>query len=152
MRAELINPFIVNALTVMRKTMRVDATQGRPKVVADKESLTHEVTVGIGLTGGVRGDVVLGMNSTTARQVASTMLLGVSIEEMDEMAQSALCELVNIIVGNATIDLSGSGVDCRITLPRVDFNASVAPVDGLKTLAIPIQSPLGEIRLDINAR
>ena len=150
MQASYVNPFIINALAVMRKTMQVEATQGKPALMNGTAFRTGDVSVAIGLKGQVKGEVTLRMEEDTACRVASTMLLGLSVPAMDEMALSALCELVNIIAGNATIDLVNCGFQCAITPPMVQTGEPAATQT--KTLVVPIASELGEIRLAINAR
>lgn len=60
-----------------------------------------DVNVLIGLSGGLRGSVVLGLSEAAALDVVGRMMGGMSIVELDEMGKSALSELGNMLFGTA---------------------------------------------------
>ena len=60
-----------------------------------------QVNVLIGLTIGAHGNVVLGLDETVALKLASAMMGGMEVIEIDSIAQSALGELLNMILGSA---------------------------------------------------
>ena len=64
-------------------------------------SSASQVNVLIGLTNGLKGNIVIGLKKTTALGIVTSMMGGMEINEMDGMAGSALGELANIIVGSA---------------------------------------------------
>lgn len=60
----------------------------------------------IGITEGIRGNAMIGMDKNTVKQLASIMMGGMEILEIDEMAISAVAEITNMIVGNIFNSLS----------------------------------------------
>ena len=54
------------------------------------------------MTGQMEGDIVFGLHETVALKLVSAMMGGYPIAEMDEMGQSAISELGNMISGNAS--------------------------------------------------
>lgn len=149
MRVEYVNPFVVSALSVFRKSVNVPASQGKLGLKSSPYP-SQDVTVVVGITGMVRGQVLFCMKMDTAKSIASAMMLGLAVEEFDEMAKSAVCELANIVTGNASIELSNAGFICDITPPTLltGHDVSISTVD-IRTLVVPIRSELGEVEINI---
>src|SRR3990172_4858733 len=101
LKVEFVNPFLESACDVFESETKVQLQKGPLSV--KKSSLTsQEVSVLIGITGEIHGQVIYGMSAKTAKKVASSMI-GHSVPLMDELAQSAISELGNMITGLATV-------------------------------------------------
>lgn len=61
------------------------------------------VTVIIGMTKDLRGSVAYNMSEATAMTIASTMMGGMPVAQFDELPQSAISELVNMVTANSAI-------------------------------------------------
>ena len=113
----------------------------------------YDVSVLVGVLGDLQGQVICGMSMQTAKNIASQMLMS-QVDEIDEMGRSALCELKNIIVGTASTNLSLTGYHCNITPPLFLMGGEVP--DFLRhvhtALAIPIQTPFGNIDINLALR
>ena len=86
------------------------------------------VVVIIGIIGDLHGNIILAMDETTAKKVASTMMF-MEVEAFDEMAQSAVSELGNMLAANACINLSGKEITADISTPTLmygSFNATAS--------------------------
>ena len=57
------------------------------------------------------------MSEETAKFVASTMMMGMPVESMDDMAQSAISELANMLTANSATNLSQMGIEVDISTP-----------------------------------
>jgi chemotaxis protein CheX len=77
------------------------------------------VAVIIGVTGDIKGQVILSLNIDTACNIASKMMMGIPVEELNDMARSAISELSNMILGNAATSLSQKGFTVDITPPSI---------------------------------
>jgi chemotaxis protein CheX len=136
------------AYTVIEGMLNPDVQAGKP-FFNDEPIKKYEVSVLVGVFGDLNGQVICGMTIETARKVISQML-GMEVGEIDQMGESAICELKNIIVGTASTNLSLKGFRCNITPPLFIMGGEIP--DFLKNihtaLAIPIKTPFGEI--DIN--
>lgn len=66
--------------------------------------------VNIGMVGSIRGAILIGMDLEGAKQFASRMMGGMAVGELDEIAQSAISELGNMVCANACIKYSQTGV------------------------------------------
>ena len=88
------------------------------------------VTVLIGINGAVQGNVVYNLSEANAIKIASIMMGGMSLSMFDEMAQSAVSEMVNMITANAAMRFESSGIHVDISPPSLidgeDFRTRLA--------------------------
>ena len=92
--AKLVNPFIDAFITVMPQIGF--PIPKRTKVYLQNKNITNfGVAVMLGFTKQIRGNVVYNMTEDTAKFIASTMMMGMPVTEMDTMAQSAIAEMSN---------------------------------------------------------
>lgn len=68
------------------------------------------------LVGDLKGSVVFGFSKELALHLLRVMT-GMELTEMDELVQSALCEVTNISCGNAATALARRGLRCDIKPP-----------------------------------
>jgi chemotaxis protein CheX len=61
-------------------------------------SSANQVNVLIGLTKGLKGNLLLGMKKNTALKIASAMI-GSEVLELDDLSESAISEFMNTLVG-----------------------------------------------------
>jgi chemotaxis protein CheX len=107
-----------------------------PSFVNATEESGTEISLGdvhilFGLTDGMHGSIVLGFKMPTALQIVSFMMGGMPIESMDEMSQSAIGELGNMIVGTAITNARSSIL--------INFSPPTLIIDG--HLYIPTKEP-----------
>ncbi|MBC7958360.1 MAG: chemotaxis protein CheX [Vallitaleaceae bacterium] len=146
---EYINPFIEAAQNVLRDFCRIDAKIGKPYLTnASYEGDTLMVIVGI--TGDLRGQVIINMNYTVACGIASHMMMGMPVPELNDMAKSAVSELANMILGNSATLFSKKGIALDITPPSIcSGNNLEISVSDSKTICIPLLFD-GDKTLEIN--
>lgn len=95
MDAKLVNPFIDAFMTVLPQIGFQEPARAA-MTVKDKMTQSLGVTIIVGFTKQIRGNVVYNMSEDTAKYIASTMMMGMPVENFDEMAQSAVSEMSNI--------------------------------------------------------
>ncbi len=117
MQVELINVFIKAATDVLRSETGEAPDAGSVKVQSSAQT-SEEVTVMIGVTGDVRGMVLLGMSERTAKGIVSRMM-GEPCPLFDELAQSGIAEMGNVITGLATQGLEQAGYAAVISPPAL---------------------------------
>jgi chemotaxis protein CheX len=76
--------------------------------VMERHEAAAQITVLIGLTVGIKGNIVLSLDKSTSLNIVSAMMGGMEVNEFDSMAKSALGELVNMVLGSAIQKLSSS--------------------------------------------
>ncbi len=136
MNADYINPFLLAATKVLKDMMMLDAKIGKPHL-NDLKFDDSSVLIMLGITGEMKGKVILDFKHAVALDIASKMCM-MPITEMSELAQSAVCELCNMILGNAATVFSTKGIGIDITPPTVcqgNVSFSSAPATNI---CIPI--------------
>ncbi len=73
----------------------------------------------VGIVGGIKGNAVYCLDYNTAKTIASNMMMGMPVDELDEMAKSALSELSNMLTATAATFFSESGIHIDISTPTV---------------------------------
>lgn len=138
MNVEYINPFIEASQTVLKQTANIDARLG---TVTLKESpyVSDSVLIIVGLTGKIRGQAVFSMTKNVALTIASAMMFGMPVTELDEISKSAISELTNMILGNAATILYSKGIGIEITPPSflMGDNVQISPTK-MKTICVPL--------------
>ena len=149
MRVDLIQPYLQEARDVISKEMGETVTPGR---VALKKppATTQEVSVLIGVAGQIQGVVMLMMSTDTALKVVGRMT-GEVYQQMDDLAQSAIAEMANVISGRAGIRLAADGHETTISPPTVLLGAGGGTISTLNIpiFAIPLETPFGTIDLEV---
>ena len=149
MDAKLINPFLEAVTTILPQLGFKEINRGGISV---KEQMleSHGVTVLIGITKGVQGNVAYNMSADTAKKVASTMMMGMPICEIDDMAQSAISEMVNMVTPNAAINFEKLGMVVDISPPSMVVGAACSVgVSSSKYLALNLMVDSELIELNI---
>lgn len=85
------------------------------------------VVIIIGLIGDIKGNIIYGMSIDTAKKIASIMMMGMPVENFDELPQSAISELVNMLTANVAMNFSNDNISVDISTPTLiegEFTAS----------------------------
>lgn len=146
---EYINPFIEAAQNVLRDFCRLEAKIGKPFLTnASYEGDTLIIIVGI--TGDLRGQVIINMAYAVACGIASHMMMGMPVPELNDMAKSAVSELANMILGNSATIFSKKGIALDITPPSICSGSNLTiSVSDSKTICIPLLLDNGQA-IEIN--
>ena len=148
---ECINPFLMAASGILKDACQLDMQFGKPyvKTTAFEEG---SVIIMIGVTGEIRGQVLIAFSVQNAMDIASKMMMGMPVTELNDMSRSAISELGNMIMGNAATILSTKGIGIDITPPtlcegRINLSSSYA-----KNICIPLNGDGVKVELDIAVR
>jgi chemotaxis protein CheX len=77
------------------------------------------VMIVVGIVGALKGNVVYCLEDADARKIASIMMMGMPVDELDEMSESALSELANMLTATAATGFSQSGISIDISTPTL---------------------------------
>jgi len=129
MDAKLVNPFI-DALVSVMPQMGFDVPKRVSMNVKNQTCASLGVSLIVGFTKGLRGNVVYNMTEQSAKFIASKMMMGMPVENLDDMAQSALSELSNMLTANAATNLTAMGYEVDISTPSLtvgqDFQIKIS--------------------------
>lgn len=115
--ADYINPFIIASTKLLKELCYMEVQLGKP-YVKTTEFDHQSLVITIGLSGAMNGQVIIDFENEIACQVASKMTM-MPITQLDELSTSAVCELVNMILGNAATIFSTKGIGIDITPPAM---------------------------------
>lgn len=149
MKAEYANVFIRGATNVFGHEIGVSLS---------RKSLTRKsapvpslpVSIVIGITGSIRGQVVYSMDSNFAYAVTKAMIPNKLPSELKKLTNSAVSEVANMITGQASISLAGEDKLIHLTPPAV-FSGSDMTVDFLSipTICLSFISEIGSLEINI---
>ena len=113
----------------------------------NKMYLNLDLSTIVCFQGAVQGDIALSMPLDTAKNLASAMMMGMSITVIDNMVKSAIGELSSIIASSYATKLSSFGLCTKINPPRVILEN--AEINSIETLVIDFETDLGKMELNI---
>lgn len=132
-----INPFLQSTISVLKSVTQMEMIVGKPFL--GTFALTGPVyTITVGLVGQMMGQVVLAMDLEHAKEIASKMMYGTPVAELDEIACSALNELSNMIMGNAATMFSTQGKLIDITPPIAMLGSDLQIQSDIDPIAVPL--------------
>ncbi|TYQ16392.1 UNVERIFIED_CONTAM: chemotaxis protein CheX [Acetivibrio alkalicellulosi] len=150
MNVEYINPFIEASQTVLKQSAGIDVKLGTV-YIKDSPYASDNILIIVGLTGKIRGQAVFSMSKSIALSIASNMMGGMEVKELDEITKSAISELTNMILGNTATILYNKGIGIEITPPSflMGQNMQISSTK-MKTICVPLIIDNGKIEIDIS--
>lgn len=106
------------------------------------------VIIIIGLIGDVKGNIIYGMCMDDAKKIASTMMMGMPVEDFNEMAQSAISELVNMLTANVATNFSRDNINVDISTPTLIQGKFTANASTDKVICVTMN--VDGIKIDAN--
>lgn len=136
-KEEHVTPFLEATKSVFKMTTNIDVELG-DVYVKESPFASETLAIILGLTGDIRGQVIFSMKANTAMHVASMMMFGMPVSQLDEMAYSAISELTNMIMGNSATIFYKSGIHVDITPPTLLMGDNMTIHNKrLKTICFP---------------
>ena len=151
MNVKFVNPFVEAATEVIELETGVELKRG-DLGLEKTPFITDDITVVIALVGMVAGNVLYSLSFQTAVALASKML-GEKLVAFDNLAQSGIGELGNVITGHASIKLSQAGYESTISPPTlvVGKGIMISTLDRPR-LVVPFNSEFGPIVVHLALR
>lgn len=151
LKAGLVNPFLESAYKFLQNEINMEVTRGQLRLESSKAT-SGEVNVALGVAGEAEGIVLYSMSEKTAKAIAAA-LLDEPVPVFNELAESSIAEMGNIITGQAASGLEEHGYTCKLTPPTIIAGKGVmiSTVD-IQRLVIPIELPVGFIEISVALR
>ncbi len=150
MKAEFVNPFASAVVMVFQKEFGMNVMRDSLELYQGPLRGADVNTI-IGVTGQLEGQVIYTFEERVALRIASA-LMGEAVEELDELAKSAVAELGNIITGNAAIGLSENGYNCILTPPTLLTGKELIVTTFTPVLNIPFSTDFGSVTAHVALR
>lgn len=135
MDVKFINPFLGSFLSIIPQFGLTDIKKNKISVKG-KEISSPGVMIILGIIGDVRGNVIYATTNECAKMIASAMMMGAPINELDELAQSAISELTNMLTATAATNFYGQGININISTPTLMYGDFTANTNSEKTICI----------------
>ena len=142
MRVQIVNRYVQSACNVIGKELGVPVVRGG-LLLEGNPYTTEDVTAVIGVSGSLSGSLYLSMAEGVALAITAA-ILGQGMSELDDLAQSGIAEMANVIAGTAGIELAEEGINTVIGPPLVLLGrgARLSTVE-IQRLVVPLTTPHG---------
>lgn len=124
MDAKLINPFLISVSSVLPQ-LGFQNIEKKSIELRNKKISVDGVIIIIGVVGELKGNIAYSMDMEGAKKIASTMMMGMPVESLDDMAKSAISELSNMLTANASINLANEDISVDISVPTLMYGDSI---------------------------
>jgi chemotaxis protein CheX len=151
MNVQFLNPFVEAAYLVLESEIGIGAQRGGLSL--ERSAATgNDVTVLISMVGQVNGVVLYSLDEATAIKIVSK-ILGQPFTEFDDLAQSGIGELGNVITGQAGRRLAEAGFEAKISPPTMVLGKGtlISTLD-FERLRVPLETELGELQIHLALR
>lgn len=151
MRVQIVNRYVQAALNVISKETNQPVQRGG-LLLEGNPYTTEDVTAVIGVSGRLSGSLYLSMSESVAIDLISA-ILGQATKVLDELGQSGIAEMANVIAGTAGIGLAQDGIETVINPPLVlvGRGARLSTVE-IQRLVVPLSTAHGEVKLHVALR
>ena len=151
MKKQFADLFVKAGMSIMEQVVGLSMGIKNSFFIGGAAKDNTKVSIYIGITGEVEGHTMIHMEEAMALKIASNMMGGMVVSELDEITKSAVAELGNMILGNTANLLYNQGIKIDITPPMLYIK------DEYNSVAIPdITMILGneteELALDLSIK
>lgn len=151
MKLELIQPFINAADAVLAQSL---ACHTRMSDVTMEQEIYRRrgVAAIVTMKGDIEGRIVFDLEPATAVRVASAMA-GSDQPQPDEMVRETICELANLVIGNAITNLNDQGFHFCIHPPEVHMaEVGLGNSEDTEAVVMCFDTPSGSVFMNIALR
>ena len=153
MRMDLIQPFVSAADSVLGELLQGPTVVGNPSMEEDAYR-RKGVAALIGFQGDIEGRIIFDLEPETACRIAGSLAGTEAPANADDtVVAETLCELANMIIGNAVTLLNDRGFHFRVQPPEVHTSP-----EGMKSsydteaVVMSFETPAGFVYLNIGMR
>lgn len=125
MDVKYVNPFI-EAFSIVMPQLGFSSTKKTGLGVGSKDIVASGVVIVLGIIGEIKGNIVYVIDVENAKKIASVMMMGMPVTELDDLAQSAISELTNMLTANAATLFSNMGIVVDISTPTLLYGESLS--------------------------
>ena len=151
MKIEHINPFIEATIHTFKSMCSVEPLRDGKLELKDSGFVSAYDLLGvIGLSGGVRGAVLMTMSVPTGQKVVGAFLMD-EIKEPNADLMDGFGEILNIIAGAAAAKLEGMKVNLAIPTVMIGENQQIHAKHGTPWIIIPMKFPdWGKFNIEVS--
>ena len=148
MNASYVNGIIRATKGILTNHLGAGVTLHVPNVGTGSVS-SNDISVILGVKGDLTGQIICSFDTDTAKNIVSTMMGGMPIDELDEMGWSAVQEFGNWIAGTTATELSTEGCIIDVTPPVTNEGLSTFHSTE-KYISLVLDSTLGNVLIHLS--
>lgn len=141
MDSQVANKFIEAVISIFGQVGNLNMKRCGLEYFPNGSNIKAGIATILGVTGALNGQFIIALDEPMALKIASAILMGIPVTSYDEVAESAVCEIGNMIGGEASQLLHKAGFICDITVP------SIVRGEGMKISFYPA-SPLFIVKFE----
>jgi chemotaxis protein CheX len=150
MDVRFLTPFVKAAVEVL--TTEVGGPIERGELSLHRSAYTtNDINVLLTMVGRLQGVVIYGMSSSVALSIVSK-IMGQSFTEFDELAQSGVAELGNVITGRASTLLATGGHITNLSVPMLVIGQALISVLDFPRVVVPLHCACGPLEVHLALR
>ena len=128
------------------KDIKYQSIQKKEEMIIEKD-----VSAFLGIVGDMSGNVAYCFSEETGKKLASLLMMGEAVDEIDSMANSAVAEVSNMISGTASGIFEKNKIALDITPPTVISGKDITLIlSFLDTHTVTLTTPIGPIEINIS--
>ena len=148
MDVAVINSFIA-AVTDVMPQLGFGSIIIKNQLEKSKKIVASGIVLTLGIVGEKKGNVAYAIDTEGAKQIASIMMMGMPVDELDDMAKSAISELSNMLTANASINLSNESINVDISPPTMLTGENIE-LSMSKDEVMCVEFDIDGIKLEVN--
>lgn len=148
MDVTIINPFIASVTDVMPQ-LGFESVILKEQHEKTKKIIASGIVLTLGIVGDKKGNVAYAIDTEGAKKIASIMMMGMPVDELDDMAKSAISELSNMLTANASINFSNDSINIDISPPTM-LSGDNIELNMSKEHVVCVEFDIDGINLEIN--
>lgn len=137
MDVKYLNPFL-NSFTSVLPLVGLNNIEKKGLSIKGRHIQSPGVVIIVGIMGDIKGNVIYATTVDNAKKIASTMMMGMPVDELNELAQSAISELTNMLTANAATEFSNEGISINISTPTLVYGEFIANSSSEKVLSVEL--------------
>ena len=150
-KAQYINPFLNSTQKLFDATFNINPSAGNCFLVKNQVKHRWEISGVMILTGSAIGIVSIRLTRHLSLKLLEKSGISYdSIEERDQLTNGMVGELVNIIAGNASSQLSGYNIKVSVPFVVQGENHSIAWPENAPIIGIPFTTAFGPFVINVS--
>ncbi|EHJ02419.1 CheC domain protein [Clostridium sp. DL-VIII] len=147
MDVNYINP-ILNAFTNVMPQLGLSNVEKKGMSLKGRFIESPGVVIILGIIGDIKGNIIYGLSIEDAKKIASTMMMGMPVNDFDELAQSAISELTNMLTANVATNFSQDNITINISTPTLVHGKFTANASSDKVVCVTMG--VGDMTIEVN--
>jgi len=119
MDVNLLNQFILSTDHIFTQVANRSLKKESVQFFENGHKVKVSVATILGITGAIKGQLVLAIDEEIAKKFASAIMMGEPVPEYNEIAESGVCEMANMIAGETARRLLDMGFLCDLSVPSI---------------------------------